>query len=87
MNDEVLKKKVSVFKKTGIRTCKFTHSCDSELIELTDEVKKSFQTRNHTPYIQDGFNGDYEFVGRFNIVETADEHKMIEFVCPKCENC
>ena len=75
MTDKILKKKESVFLKTGIRTCRF---CDTSLVEQTNDIIKLLKSRNQTPYIQDGFNGDYYLTEKYN-------KKCQDYVCPKCE--
>jgi len=75
MTDKILKKKESVFKKIGIRTCKF---CDSSLVEQTNKIIKLLKSRNQIPYIQDGFNGDYYLTEKYN-------KQCQDYVCPKCE--
>jgi len=75
MTDKILKKKESVFLKTGIRTCRF---CDTSLVEQTNDIIKLLKSRNQIPYIQDGFNGNYYLTGKYN-------KKCQDYVCPKCE--
>lgn len=78
MTEQILNKKELVFIKTGLRTCRYTSICSSTLVELTDDIRKLFKSRNQTPHIQDGFNGDYYLTGKYN-------QPNQDFVCPKCE--